>query len=110
MCRHFREDYGVVTRVARFHNVYGPNGTWDGGREKAPAALCRKVITAKDTGSDEIELHGFVAKLLRNLLRVLTHCRGEATSSRNGRDHIATVADMATWTCMICLDVVSSKY
>ena len=43
MCRHFREDFGTVTRVARFHNVYGPLGTWDGGREKAPAAICRKV-------------------------------------------------------------------
>jgi len=47
MCRHFREDYGLCTRVARFHNVYGPWGTWDGGREKAPAAICRKVIAAK---------------------------------------------------------------
>ena len=44
MCRHFREDFGLETRVARFHNVYGPHGTWDGGREKAPAAICRKVI------------------------------------------------------------------
>lgn len=47
MCRHFREDFGLATRVARFHNVYGPWGTWDGGREKAPAAICRKVITAQ---------------------------------------------------------------
>ena len=44
MCRHFYEDYGLETRVARFHNIYGPLGTFDGGREKAPAALCRKVI------------------------------------------------------------------
>jgi nucleoside-diphosphate-sugar epimerase len=58
MCRHFREDYGIQTRVARFHNVYGPHGTWDGGREKAPAAICRKVIIAKDTGSGEIEIWG----------------------------------------------------
>ena len=50
MCRHFREDFGLHTRVARFHNVYGPHGTWDGGREKAPAAICRKVIEAKLTG------------------------------------------------------------
>ena len=46
-CRHFYEDYGLETRVARFHNIYGPLGTFDGGREKAPAALCRKVIEAK---------------------------------------------------------------
>ena len=58
MCRHFREDFGLDTRVARFHNVYGPHGTWDGGREKAPAAICRKVIEAKLTGKHEIEIWG----------------------------------------------------
>lgn len=58
MCRHFREDYGLYTRVARFHNVYGPHGTWDGGREKAPAAMCRKVINAKATGETEMEIWG----------------------------------------------------
>ena len=58
MCRHFREDFKVPTRVARFHNVYGPNGTWDGGREKAPAAICRKVIRAKLAGKPEIEIWG----------------------------------------------------
>jgi len=58
MCRHFREDYGLQTRVARFHNVYGPWGTWYGGREKAPAAICRKVIEAKIKGKHEIEIWG----------------------------------------------------
>jgi len=58
MCRHFREDFGLHTRVARFHNVYGPNGTWYGGREKAPAAICRKVIQAKLAGNHEIEIWG----------------------------------------------------
>jgi len=58
MCRHFREDFGIKTRVARFHNVYGPLGTWEGGREKAPAAICRKVIQAKVTGKHEIEIWG----------------------------------------------------
>jgi nucleoside-diphosphate-sugar epimerase len=58
MCRHFREDFGVETRVARYHNVYGPNGTFDGGREKAPAAICRKVIAAKMSGNHEIEIWG----------------------------------------------------
>jgi nucleoside-diphosphate-sugar epimerase len=58
MCRHFREDYGLYTRVARFHNVYGPWGTWDGGREKAPAAICRKVIAAKRSGKHEIVIWG----------------------------------------------------
>jgi nucleoside-diphosphate-sugar epimerase len=58
MCRHFREDFGLATRVARYHNVYGPHGTWDGGREKAPAAICRKVIHAKVTGDHRIEIWG----------------------------------------------------
>lgn len=58
MCRHFREDFGLVTRVVRYHNVYGPHGTWDGGREKAPAAVCRKVIQAKLSGKLEIEIWG----------------------------------------------------
>jgi nucleoside-diphosphate-sugar epimerase len=58
MCRHFMEDFGLTTRVARFHNVYGPYGTWDGGREKAPAAICRKVIEAGISGKKEIMIWG----------------------------------------------------
>jgi GDP-D-mannose 3',5'-epimerase len=58
MCRHFEEDFGVICRVARYHNVYGPYGTWNGGREKAPAAICRKVIEAKRTGLHEIKIWG----------------------------------------------------
>ena len=58
MCRHFREDFGIQTRVARYHNVYGPHGTFDGGREKAPAAICRKVIDAKLRGTRDIEIWG----------------------------------------------------
>ena len=58
MCRHFTEDFGLTTCVARYHNVYGPHGTYDGGREKAPAAICRKVIAAKLSGRDEIEIWG----------------------------------------------------
>ncbi|MCB1114976.1 MAG: NAD-dependent epimerase/dehydratase family protein [Chlamydiia bacterium] len=58
MCRHFREDYGLVTRVARYHNVYGPYGTFEGDRPKAPAALCRKIALAKLSGKHEIEVWG----------------------------------------------------
>ena len=58
MCRHYREDFGLCTRIARYHNVYGPYGTFAGGREKAPAAICRKVIEAKLSGSHEIEIWG----------------------------------------------------
>ena len=58
MARHFREDYGLQTRVARYHNVYGPNGTWEGGREKAPAALSRKVAAVKLGLAEDIEIWG----------------------------------------------------
>jgi len=58
MCRHFSEDFGIVTRAARFHNVYGPEGSWTGGREKAPAAICRKVAEAKIAGRHDIEIWG----------------------------------------------------
>ena len=58
MCRHYREDFGIATRIARYHNVYGPFGTYDGGREKAPAATCRKVIAAKLSGRPELEIWG----------------------------------------------------
>jgi GDP-D-mannose 3',5'-epimerase len=58
MCRHFEEDFGLQCRVARYHNVYGPLGTWTGGREKAPAAICRKVLEAKLSGKHEIEIWG----------------------------------------------------
>jgi nucleoside-diphosphate-sugar epimerase len=58
MCRHFSEDFGLETRVARYHNVYGPHGTYEGGREKAPAAICRKVLAAQQSGAREIEIWG----------------------------------------------------
>ena len=58
MCRHFREDFGLETRIARYHNVYGPLGTWEGGREKAPAAICRKVVEAIVSGNHAIEIWG----------------------------------------------------
>ena len=58
MCRHFTEDFGLETRVVRFHNIYGPVGTFDGGREKAPAALCRKIINAKSLNSKQIDVWG----------------------------------------------------
>ena len=58
LCLHYREDYGLETRIVRFHNIFGPLGTWDGGREKAPAAMCRKVAIAKKTGNMEVEIWG----------------------------------------------------
>jgi GDP-D-mannose 3', 5'-epimerase len=58
LCEHYRDDYGLETRTVRFHNIFGPLGTWDGGREKAPAALCRKVARAKLSGNPEVEIWG----------------------------------------------------
>ena len=58
LCQHYREDYGLETRVVRFHNIFGPYGSWEGGREKAPAALCRKIAHAKITESPIVEIWG----------------------------------------------------
>jgi len=58
LCTHYREDYGIETRIVRFHNIFGPLGTWEGGREKAPAAMCRKVATAKLSGDPVVEIWG----------------------------------------------------
>ena len=58
LCQHYHEDYGIETRLVRFHNIFGPFGTWNGGREKAPAAVCRKIAIAKLTGNHEIEIWG----------------------------------------------------
>jgi nucleoside-diphosphate-sugar epimerase len=58
LCEHYREDYGIETRIVRFHNIFGPLGTWDGGREKAPAAMCRKIAIAKLTGNSLIDIWG----------------------------------------------------
>jgi len=58
LCTHYREEYPIETRIVRFHNIFGPLGTWDGGREKAPAAMCRKVAFAAVTGNPEVEIWG----------------------------------------------------
>lgn len=80
MCRHFFEDFKLMTRVARFHNVYGPYGTYDGGREKAPAAICRKIALAKLTGKHEISIWGdgrqtrsfmFISDCLEGINRII---------------------------------------
>ena len=100
MCRHFREDFGVLTRVARYHNVYGPHGTWDGGREKAPAALCRKIARAKS--ADTIEMWGdgmqtrsflYVDECVEGTLRL---ARSNVTTPINiGSDEMVTINGLA---------------
>jgi GDP-D-mannose 3', 5'-epimerase len=103
MCRHFAEDFGLATRVARYHNVYGPNGTYEGGREKAPAAVCRKVIEAKLSGRHEIEIWGD-GKQTRSFMfvddcvygtRILM--RSEVTEPLNvGSAHLVTIDELVT--------------
>ena len=101
MCRHFREDFGIQTRMARFHNVYGPFGTWDGGREKAPAAICRKIINAKATGAKSIEIWGdglqtrsfmYIDDCIKGI-RMFTE--GEYTEPLNlGSDELTTINNL----------------
>jgi len=98
MCHHFTEDYGLVTRVARYHNVYGPYGTYDGGREKAPAAICRKVIQAQLSGSGQIEIWGdgeqtrsftYIDDCLEGTLRLMDSEVGEPINI--GSDQLVTI-------------------
>jgi nucleoside-diphosphate-sugar epimerase len=86
MCRHFSEDFGIATRVARYHNVYGPHGSFDGGREKAPAAICRKVARAAISGTHDIEIWGdgeqtrsftYIDDCLEGTLRLMDSAVGE---------------------------------
>jgi len=102
MCRHFYEDYGIETRVARYHNVYGPSGTWDGGREKAPAALSRKVATAKLTGQSEIEIWGdgeqtrsftYISDCIEGTLRLMESDVREPLNI--GSDQMVSINEMA---------------
>jgi nucleoside-diphosphate-sugar epimerase len=102
MCRHFTEDFGLVTRVARYHNVYGPFGTYDGGREKAPAAVCRKVIRALLDGTNEIEIWGdgeqtrsftYIDDCLEGTLRLMTSDVAEPMNV--GSEQLVTINQLA---------------
>jgi len=101
MCRHFTEDFGLVTRVARYHNVYGPHGTYDGGREKAPAAVCRKVVQALLSDSGEIEIWGdgeqtrsftYIDDCLEGTLRLMQSGVGEPLNI--GSDQLVTINEL----------------
>jgi GDP-D-mannose 3',5'-epimerase len=102
MCMHYREQYGIETRVVRFHNIFGPLGTWEGGREKAPAALCRKVATAKLTGNPEIEIWGdgkqtrsfcYIDDCLEGILRLMQSDYSEPLNL--GQDRLISINDLA---------------
>jgi nucleoside-diphosphate-sugar epimerase len=102
LCTHYREDYGIQTRIVRFHNIFGDHGTWDGGREKAPAALCRKIATAKLTGNHEIEMWGdgeqtrsfcYIADCLEGIYRLM---RSDYFLPLNlGSDRMVTINELA---------------
>ena len=103
MCRHFREDFGLQTRVARFHNVYGPFGTWDGGREKAPAAICRKVIEAKTSGNHLIDIWGdgnqtrsfmYIDECIEGIVRIANSDLIEPVNL--GSDELVTINDLVS--------------
>jgi nucleoside-diphosphate-sugar epimerase len=102
LCRHYREDFGIQTRVARFHNIFGPLGTWDGGREKAPAALCRKIAVAKLTGNPVIEIWGdgeqtrsfcYIDDCLEGIFRLM---RSDWPDPLNiGQDYLVSINQLA---------------
>ena len=117
MCRHFQEDYGLQTRVARFHNVYGPEGTWQGGREKAPAALCRKFAVASLTGDLDIEIWGdggqtrsfmYIDDCIRGILEIM---EGESSEPVNlGSAELVSINRMADLLEQISGTVVNRQY
>ncbi|OFW73790.1 MAG: NAD-dependent dehydratase [Actinobacteria bacterium RBG_16_68_12] len=102
LCIHYREDFGLETRIARFHNIFGPLGTWSGGREKAPAALCRKVALAKLTGNPEVEIWGdgeqvrsfcYVDDCVAGLFRLMRSDYGEPLNI--GQNRMVTINELA---------------
>jgi GDP-D-mannose 3', 5'-epimerase len=108
LCTHYREDYGLDTRIVRFHNIFGPLGTWDGGREKAPAAMCRKVATAKATGGAEIEIWGdgeqtrsfcYIDDCLDGLIRLMASDHHEPLNL--GQDRLVSINQLADMVCTI---------
>lgn len=114
LCMHYLEDRGIETRVARFHNIFGPLGSWQGGREKAPAAMCRKIAIAKIVGDPEIEIWGdgeqtrsfcYIDDCLRGV-QMLTE--SDHTAPLNiGQDHLVTINELADITAKIAgIDIV----
>lgn len=102
LCSYYAADYGMEIRVARFHNIFGPYGTWDGGREKAPAALCRKVAEAKITGEDAVEIWGdgeqtrsfcYIDDCLEGLYRLMRSSYGGPLNI--GQDRMVSINELA---------------
>jgi GDP-D-mannose 3',5'-epimerase len=107
LCRHFSEDFGLETRVARYHNVYGPDGTWQGGREKAPAAICRKVAEAVVTGSHDIEIWGDGAQT-RSFMYIDDCIVGSKSIMRSAIDQPVNLGSSELVTIDQLVDIVES--
>ena len=108
LCTHYREDYALETRIVRFHNIFGPLGTWMGGREKAPAAMCRKVAVAKITGATEIEIWGdgeqtrsfcYIDDCVDGLVRLMASDYQEPLNL--GQDRLVSINQLADLVCGI---------
>jgi nucleoside-diphosphate-sugar epimerase len=115
MCEYYRKDYGLQTSVARFHNVYGPLGTYEGGREKAPAAICRKIALARD--GDEIEVWGdgqqtrsfmYVDDCVEGIVRLMRSDHAEPLNL--GTDRLVTVDDLVDIVCRIAGKRLRKRY
>lgn len=103
LCTHYRDECGIETRTVRFHNIFGPCGTWDGGREKVPAALCRKIAVAKLTGDPTVEIWGdgeqtrsfcYIDDCIEGLLLLMQSDYGEPLNL--GQDRLISINELAT--------------
>ncbi len=102
LCMHYRDDYGIETRTVRFHNIFGEKGTWDGGREKAPAAMCRKIAIAKLTGNNVIDIWGdgeqtrsfcYIDDCVEGIYRLMRSDHHEPLNL--GQDRMVTINELA---------------
>ncbi|HMD50824.1 MAG TPA: NAD-dependent epimerase/dehydratase family protein, partial [Bryobacteraceae bacterium] len=117
LCFHYAQDYGIETRIVRFHNIFGPLGTWEGGREKAPAALSRKIAVAKLTGHHEIEIWGdgeqtrsfcYIDDCLQGLSRLMASDFAEPLNL--GQDRMVTINELADIIASIAGITVRKKH
>ena len=117
MATHFREDFGLETRIVRFHNIFGPFGTWTGGREKSPAALCRKIAFAKLTGAEEIEIWGdgeqtrsfcYIDDCIEGIYRLMRSDYHEPLN--RGQDRLISINQLADIVAKIAGVIVSKRH
>jgi GDP-D-mannose 3',5'-epimerase len=117
MCTHYRDEFGILTRIVRFHNIFGPLGTWEGGREKAPAALCRKIAVAKLNGNHAIEIWGdgrqtrsfcYIDDCITGIYRLMRSDHSEPLNL--GQDRLVTINELADMIAEVAGVEVSKKH